>query len=63
MEYRNTIKTKSETRKNASAAVDFWIVLNMFTIPKAMFLKIHKIFFEKSYDFNREIYWTVNFLE
>ena len=39
MEYRNTVKTKNETRKSVSAAMGFWIVLNMFTIPKAMFSK------------------------
>jgi len=47
MEYRNTTKTKSETRKSVSAAMDFGVVLNMFTIPKVMFSKILQIFFCK----------------
>jgi hypothetical protein len=47
MEYRNTAKTKSETRKSASAAINFGVVLNMFTIPKVMFSKNLQLFFCK----------------
>ena len=47
MEYRNTVKMKSETRKSVSAAMDFGVVLNMFTIPKVMFSKNLQLFFRK----------------
>ena len=43
----DTTKTKSETRKSVSAAIDFWVVLNMFTIPKVMFSKNLQLFFCK----------------
>ena len=53
MEYRNTAKTKSETRKSASAAINFGVVLNMFTIPKVMFSKNLQLFSAKYYDNDR----------
>jgi hypothetical protein len=47
MEYRNTAKTKSETMKSHCSTSIFCAVLNMFTIPKAIFSKNPQNIFQK----------------